>query len=214
VHPAISQGASTYVAYNWIVNPGEVAIHFSSAPGAEPVKASLLGNRVDFGADSDTNIPAVLIPDDMVAKQPGALIYSVSNTSPAGPLLNKSGLPLLGTPPVVLATPIAQPDDVRAAALKYSGKMPADRDPVDARIVSEISAQTTRIIDDPAQVGGLGAQKTAHAVAQVPSSPFSSSGVDDLWRVEAWLCALHLQVGGPNTPECPRSLSVYQTATH
>jgi hypothetical protein len=211
-NPVMSQGVSAFVAYNWVVNPDQLAIHFYSTAGVNPLRASIVANRVDFGLDSDKNIPAVLIPADMKAKVPGVQIYLNNNTSPGGALSNTGSLPLQSSPPVVLLKPIAQPADVRESALRFAGKMPRQRDPIDARIASQISAHTTRIIDNPSQVGGLPAVAPVVAVAQVPSSPFSTSSVDGLWRIEAWLCALHLQVGGANIPECPRPLATYQAA--
>jgi hypothetical protein len=208
-NPVVSQGASAYVAYNWVYNPKQLAIHLYHTPGANPTRASILGNRIDFGLDSDKNIPAVLIQEGMPAN---TQVYVSNNTSPAGPLMNTGNLKLQTVPPVVLGKPIAQPSDVRDAAMKFGGKMPRQRDAVDARIVSQVSAHTARVIDDPSQVGGLPIGAPVVAVANVPSSPFTATNVDGLWRIEAWLCALHLQVGGPNTPECPRPLATYQAA--
>ncbi len=84
--------------------------------------------------------------------------------------------------------------------LKYAGARPAARDTVDARIVSQAAAGSLKIIDSPADVGGLPDQPPVQQAAEIPTAPFDPSGQAGLLRIEAWLCQRHLDLGGQATP--------------
>ena len=210
-NPVLARGAAAFVGYNYIVNPGHGAIHFYSNERNGPLKATIVGNVVDNGNDTSSRLKAVQIPDDMTAQSPDAQIYLAGNSATGGPLVNDGGFKLAATPPVTLGGTFKPPADVRAFALRFAGARPGMRDAVDARIVSAARARTTSIIDDPSQVGGWPQIVPVRRAAIVPDSPFEPSGVDGLLRIEAWLCLRHLEVGGPNTPECPRSAAEYRS---
>lgn len=208
-NPAIARGSSVFVGYNLIADPGENAIHFYDATGPAPLQASIIGNVVTPGRDTDRNVTAVQIPDDMAGRLSDAVIYLSGNQAPAGPVTNRGNFPLAQTPPVTLA--VIPPADVRASVLKYAGARPAARDGVDARIVSEATAGSLRIIDKPADVGGLPNQALVEQAADVPTAPFTPSGQAGLLRIEAWLCQRHRDMGGQATPECPQESAAYRT---
>lgn len=210
-NPVVARGSSAFIGYNLIVNPGQNAVHFYDVEAPTPIRASVIGNVVVAGADTKHTVTAVLIPDDMAEKAPDAQIYLSGNRAAAGPLTNRGDFKLVASPPVQLADAIAPPDDVRAWVLRHAGARPADRDAVDRRIVAGAEAGTARIIDNPAQVGGLADTPPVFAAAAVPSNPFGAS-LDGLTRVEVWLCERHLTLGGPQTPECPRDLAAYRNA--
>jgi hypothetical protein len=94
--------------------------------------------------------------------------------------------------------------------LKYAGAGPAARDAVDARIVSQAAAGSLRIIDQPADVGGLPDQTPVQQAAEIPTAPFDPSGQAGLLRIEAWLCQRHRDLGGQATPQCPQEPSAYR----
>lgn len=201
-NPVIARGASVFVGYNLIVNPGENAIHFYDVPGATPLKASIVDNVVILGADSDHDITAVQIPDNMAQKNADAQIFLSGNQSPPGEVTNRGNFPLADAPPVTLAQEVAPPSDVRAAILRYAGARPAQRDTVDTRIVAGVESGTGRIIDNPTQAGGLQDAPPAQLVADVPVDAFASAGNGQL-QIEAWLCARSQALGAAPTPECP-----------
>jgi hypothetical protein len=200
-NPVIARGASVFVGYNLIADPGENAIHFYDAPGATPLKAAVIGNVVAFGPDSDHDITAVQIPDDMARKNPDAEIFLSDNRSVPGPVTNRGNFALASTPPVALAEPVTPPADVRGAVLRHAGSRPGRRDPVDARIVAGVESGAERIIDDPAQLGGLSDTPAVQRVAEVPAAPFAPAG-DGLTRIEAWLCARGQALGAAARPDC------------
>jgi hypothetical protein len=201
-NPVIARGASVFVGYNLIVNPGENAIHFYDVPGATPLRATIVDNMVVLGADSDRNITAVQIPDDMAQKNVDAQIFLSGNRSAPGEVTNRGGFMLADAPPVALAQDIAPPADVRAIVLRRAGARPGQRDAVDARIVAGVETGAGRIIDNPAQAGGLSEAAPVQQVADVPADPFGPAGNGQL-RIEAWLCARSQALGAAATPDCP-----------
>lgn len=202
-NPVIARGASVYVGYNLIADPGENAVHFYDVPGATPLAASIVGNVVVAGRDSDKNITAVQIPDDMTARNPDAVIFIHGNQAAPGEMTNRGGFQLASAPPVTLAQDITPPSDVRASVLRYAGARPAARDKVDAAIVAGVTNGALRIIDNPADVGGLDEAAPVTLAADVPSDPFGAVGAQ--LRIEAWLCARSQKLGAAATPECPAS---------
>lgn len=205
-NPAIARGSSVFVGYNLIADPAENGIHFYDASGATPLRASVVGNVVAPGRDTDRNVTAVQIPDDMARRLSGAAIYLADNSAPAGPVTNRGNFALAATPPVTLD--IKPPADVRMSVLRYAGARPAARDAVDARIVSQVVAGSLKIIDTP---DSLPDPAPVQQAADVPAAPFDPSGQAGLLRIEAWLCQRHLDVGGQATPECSQGPSAYRT---
>jgi pectate lyase len=208
-NPVIARGSSVLVGYNLIADPAENAIHFYDASGPAPLQASVIGNVVVPGRDTDSNVTAVQIPDDMAGRLSDAAIYLADNQAPAGTVTNRGNFILAATPPVTLEQ--NPPADVRTSVLKYAGARPAARDAVDARIVSQAAAGSLKIIDKPADVGGLPDQTPVQQAAEIPTAPFDSSGQAGLLRIEAWLCQRHRDLGGQATPQCPQEPSAYRT---
>lgn len=206
-NPVIARGSAVFVGYNYIVNPGENSIHFYDAEGAAPIRAAIVGNVVEAGMDSDDNVTAVQIPDDMAARMPDAQIYLAGNSSNAGAVTNRGGFRLADTPPV--ATEAKPIEDVRAFVLQYAGMRPKMRNEIDARIIAGIEANKARIVDAPPdpQTG-----QSSKSLVRLPEDPFALSGIKGVLRIEAWLCAKHIAAGGPNTPECPKTFSDYNNA--
>jgi len=207
-NPAIARGGSVYVGHNLIADPGENAIHFYDVAGTTPLLASLVGNVVLAGPDTAKNVTAVQIPADMIST--GAQIYISQNQSAAGMVTNPGNFVFATSPPVGPPPGYSPPGDVRGSASRYAGSRPSARDATDKQIVSAATSGTIRIIDDPAQAGGLPNPTPVQAAAAVPANPFEPSIRPGLLRIEAWLCMRHLSLGGPATPECPGTASDYQ----
>jgi hypothetical protein len=208
-NPVIARGSSVFVGYNLIADPGENSIHFYDAAGATPLQASVIGNVVAPGRDTDSNVTAVQIPDDMAGRLSDAVIYLSGNQAPAGPITNRGNFALAQVPPVTFD--VKPPADVQASVLRYAGARPGARDSVDARIVSQAAAGSLRIIDRPGDAGGLPDPAPVQMAADVPDAPFAASGQAGLLRIEAWLCQRHRDVGGQATPDCPQEPAAYRT---
>jgi hypothetical protein len=201
-NPVIARGASVFVGYNLITDPGENAIHFYDVPGATPLKASIVGNVVTAGPDSDRNITAVQIPDDMARSNSDAVIYLSGNRAGPGEVTNRGGFTLAAAAPVALAQGLPPPADARAAVLRYAGARPGQRDAVDDRIVAAAQSGTGRIIDNPADAGGLKETSPVQQVADVPDDAFTPAD-NGMLKIEAWLCARSQALGAAATPDCP-----------
>jgi hypothetical protein len=211
-NPVIARGSSAFVGYNLIANPAENAIHFYDVAGTTPLKASIVGNIVVPGGDTDKNVTAVQIPDDM-SKLADAQIYLSGNQAPAGPVTNRGNFTLANAPPVT--SPDAPPPaNVRTWVLAHAGARPSDRDPVDSRIVAGISTGASKVIDNPSEVGGLPEPPPRQGAPTLPEAPFSPATQPGLLRIEAWLCQRHFAVGGPVTPECPTNVAGEAGAAH
>lgn len=208
-NPVIARGASAYVGYNFIDDPGENAIHFYAVPEPTPLMATIVDNIVKAGPDSDTNITAVWLPDDMAQKLPDARIYIKGNRAAPGELTNASDFRLDDNPPVAPPDGFSPPGDVEAFVIAHAGAHPARRGAVDRRIVAAVQNGSERIVDAPPDRLDVA---TVAAAAQVPSAPFQPSSIPGQLRIEAWLCLTHLEAGGPPTPECPQSAHVYNSA--
>lgn len=211
-NPVIARGSSVFVGYNHIVNPGRNAIHFYDVAAPTPLRATIIDNVVQPGTDTSMTMTAVQIPDDMSAKVPDAQIYLKGNYAPNGALTNRGDFKLASAPPVEPLEAEAAPSDVRAYALRYAGARPGERDAQDRRILYGVVNGTSRIIDNPSDVGGLADTPPVHAVAAMPDKPFEPSRIAGLLRIEAWLCERHIAAGGPATPECSQSPVAYRKA--
>ncbi|MGN6516596.1 MAG: hypothetical protein ACTHLR_12255 [Rhizomicrobium sp.] len=209
-NPVIARGSSAFIGYNHIVNPGRNAIHFYDVAAPTPLRATVIGNVVQPGTDTSMTMTAVQIPDDMSAKVPDARIYLKDNYAPNGALTNRGDFKLAAEPPVAPLEQEAAPSDVRAYTLRYAGARPGERDAQDKRILYGVINGTSRIIDNPGDVGGLTDQRPVHTAPDVPDKPFEPSRIAGLLRIEAWLCERHLAVGGPTTPECSQSPAAYR----
>jgi hypothetical protein len=206
-NPAIARGSSALIAHNLIVDPGHNAIHFYDVPGATPLRASIIGNIVLAGSDTRSNVTAVQIPADMAVMNPDARIYLAENRAAAGPVTSNGPFALAAAPPV--EAKLTAPSDVRARVLRFAGSRPAARDAVDRRIVAGAANGTLRIIDNPADVEGLGEGAAVQGKAAVPDRPFEAAGAT--LRITAWLCQRSLELGSDRTPDCPQSAAQYRT---
>ena len=77
--------------------------------------------------------------------------------------------------------------DVENHVLAHAGARPADRDPVDARIVQQIRSRTGSFIDSPDQVGGYPAWKPVTRRVTTPTHPDGDDDGDGYTNLEEWL---------------------------
>ena len=69
-----------------------------------------------------------------------------------------------------------------------------DRDAVDRRIVSDVRKGRGRLIDSPAEVGGLGAVRTTHRSLSLPTKPAGDADGDGYSNLEEWLHCMAAKV--------------------
>jgi hypothetical protein len=224
-NPAFACGSSTVISNNLIYNPGRMAIHSNPCSSPQASAVSIIGNVVIAGPDTRAGewvdsvpISAIVLPPNL--QNPLLRIHQSDNRLQAsrtgqrlGPIVsNGSGTTFLLVPPISsdwLRRPSAE---VENYVLRYAGMRPTDRNPIDARIVSNVRLRRGKIINHPADVGGWPPLPPRTVSSSVPANPFSTSSDGSTLRIGAWLCVRHFEVGGasnrgcPNTPEYYRAL--------
>ncbi|NNE23341.1 MAG: hypothetical protein HKN11_12105, partial [Rhizobiales bacterium] len=212
-NPVISAGASVIVANNFIYNPGRAAIEFYPGP---LIRASLIGNVVKHGPNSKPDLTAIQAPKSFLRRSPDGLIFADDNQCCAGgtngETVATNVLSFIRYAPVKSSAWEIKPSaSVWPWIKSHAGSRPQDRDLVDNRIVNEVWANLGSIIDSPADAGApLNLPSRTHEL-ELPSKPFATLADSiDMRRIEAWLCARHLEVGGPPTPECPQEMNLYR----
>lgn len=155
-NPFFKGGSQGIVVNNYVFNQGSEAIHYNLSPreweGHEHVsgKMTIEGNVIEFGKDTRENAVAGKFrgPVDVFWKDNKVI------TTTNGDRLDGMHV-LLNNRPVWPKgyTPLSS-SQVQESVLKNAGARPWDRDKVDARIVAEVSAKNSRIIDSEQEVGG------------------------------------------------------------
>lgn len=203
-NPVMGKGASAYVANNYIVNPGQNAIHFYETESDEATHATLVNNVIEAGPDTKPSLNAILLPAPPAGVTPDAVYVDGNSTelsAKATPLAMAAGQEAAESAPVESVSWRLLPTDaVKDDVLKYAGARPADRGPTDRRLLAEIATNSERLVDAPPETAD-GIEPTKR-VADVPDDPFTvdSNGVS---RLETWLCAEHFAVGGAPSKDCP-----------
>jgi len=220
-NPVMGAGSSTFVANNYIVNPGLDAIHFYSHDGSKtvsrvPTLATIVENVVVAGPSTSKRMNAVRIPADMPMLSPDARLFIEGNLLKGrdenSNIANGGGFPLLQAPDVTSGGwKVLPAKDVEDYVLQYAGSRPANRNTIDARLLDDIAHKRERIIDSPDEVGGLPKPLETRAPLSIPADPDTPTRLG-MSRLTIWLCLQHLKVGGPRTPECALSPSVLQSA--
>jgi hypothetical protein len=209
------------LVYNW----GNTAMDLQSR--GLITQNSVVGNAFVRGPDTAGDHAPIGLRADSATLLPGAKVFISGNTGPgetsdawslAGSIYGtltlsnfKSSSPQAW--PATMTTLPASENVVREHVLKYSGARPADRDPVDARIISQTRAGTGRIINCVASNGTTRCQRNGggyptlavnRRALTLPANPndVTASGYTNL---ELWLHRMSAQVEGraPSPPEAP-----------
>lgn len=187
------------------------ATHFQDLVGAGPFAASIVGNKYIAGADTAT--PAWAVGTRSTISN-GSQLYMRDNILEGFQLFyNEAPFdPRVDTAPVSSGLIPHAGSNTEADVLANVGARPADRDPVDRRIVGDITARRGRIIDSQSEVGGWPALAVNVRRLTLPSDPHvvQSTGYTAL---EEWLHVLARTVEGvatadptPATPAPPTNL--------
>ncbi|MBI4205204.1 MAG: heparinase II/III family protein [Betaproteobacteria bacterium] len=147
--------------------------HFVLAPGMSPINTI----SINSGSASSFKIFVTDNTGPWMTSDP----WSVVATSRSKSTIN------VATPPVWSSGVVPMPSSsVENYVLSYAGARPLDRDPVDARVVSQVRTRTGAIIDSPSQVGGYPNLPVNYRALTLPADPntITSSGYTNL---ELWL---------------------------
>ncbi|MCF8359354.1 MAG: hypothetical protein K9H26_11380 [Prolixibacteraceae bacterium] len=159
-NPLFKGGTMGVVVNNYIYNPGNSAIRYSvvysewSGHDVITGKMAVVGNVMEQGPDTDdiplmraTNSPCQLYLSDNIA--------TGRNGNPVAEYVGDPEYLVSSLPIWHNSIEVLDPADVKNHVLNSSGARPWDRDAIDARIVSEVTNKTSRIIDRETEVGGL-----------------------------------------------------------
>lgn len=177
-NPRIKGGATAVVVNNLMYNGGKRFVAIGSSAG--PNFVSLVGNRMIAGPDTAADAAGIDILSDVAT---GTRIYLQDN------LVSWMGYRL--KPHVVFRPPIwhasLAPSDshlVEEQVLASAGARPADRDPVDVRVVWDVRRRSGRIIDSPSDVQGWARSPLSRRPFQVPEDPGGDDDGDGYTHIE------------------------------
>lgn len=168
-NPRLKGGVVAAVTGNVLYNWGSAAIGVGRRGNREILdgaQAVVTGNVAIPGPDTKSR---VLIR----AVDPGASVRAGSNLASAagGKPLSVIGPgiePLASTPPGLEPGPAQSASETIASVLSHVGARPAERDPIDQRIVASVITGTGRIIDSQEAVGGYPTRTATTRTLTVP----------------------------------------------
>jgi hypothetical protein len=208
-NPDSSGSARTYSANNLIYNYQTLATFYEDPDGVQTpgLLATHIGNSYKTGPS--TTPMSYLYGSRYLAS--GSQVYiadttvSASGGTPTGfTVINGDGVdPQVSAPPISVPgyTPLAS-SAVSAAVLATAGARPADRDAVDARIVTEVANRTGSVIAHQNAVGGWPSLAVNVRPLTTPANPHTvtASGYTNL---EVWLHGYAAAVEGTSTASAP-----------
>lgn len=202
-NPVLKPDASAVVANNLIFNPARRAIHAYWTPSEydghmdtlKPCVLTAVGNVVWCGPDTTNAVSVVYVAEgkgDVYARD------NVGLDAGGGPIMEVDGKPhLLDGPPSwpegLEPLPSGQ---VPAHVLKNAGAFPAQRDPIDRRIVEQVKTRQGRIINSQEQVGGYPNVEPVRRTLKLPQNPNDDDDGDGYTNLEEWLHALAAKAEG------------------
>jgi pectate lyase len=169
-NPLIKGNVTALIVNNMIYNPGKAAIHFSDRKGSGPSQASIVGNVIIMGKDSQMKLPPISYSRYMKSD---VLIYLSENK--------------------VFSTDGAS-SDVQRWILSSAGARPMDRDAVDSRLLRGIRNRTGRIIDSQREVEGFIDIDPVARKLTIPVNPHADNDGDGYTNLEEWLHSMSKKV--------------------
>lgn len=202
-NPAISEGASVFMANNFVFNGGQNFVQTYPRDINADTSIAIIGNIFQAGPDTKNRIKAVSIPA-MSAPPSVDRVFLHDNWFDIGPLgtisLIAPSVVLTDKPPLKSSYTVQPVGKVWTGILAHAGARPAHRDRIDQAILSGVAARTLRIIDAD-KVPPLPSATGTRAWAE-PTHPFALERGGTITIASA-LCRDHLAAGGRPSPSCP-----------
>ena len=188
-NPVIGMDASAIVTNNLIYDPGHFAVVLYKGRRCCPILATVASNTMIPGPATWDSTTTLRLTDKV---HEDTRIYAVDN----GSQVSEIGEAVWATDQPVAVTPLTllPADALEAELLVTAGARPADRDPVDARIVDQVRARSGGPIDSPADVGGLPELEEFRRPLVLPEAPDGDDDSDGYTNLEEWLHAYALAV--------------------
>jgi hypothetical protein len=185
--------------YQWHAAEGYLFVNFNAGGSAGgPWYASVVGNRFipgPYTTDGSNPLGYMFWYSPNGGANPGNRIYRADNTATDSNRVVEqyNGLgyePRVGSPPAQAPMPSGltplPSNQVEDFVLSSAGARPADRDPVDARIVQEVRGRSGRFIRSQNDVGGWPTLAANTRELNVPGNPHAVSP-SGYTLLEEWL---------------------------
>ena len=182
------------------LQPGAEAIHLDDPEHSGPSLASLLGNVLVAGPDTNATVPLCDVLWDVPATTEVGLYDNLLGRQPLSRALfnpGRCGRSLTRRRPGVGAAAVATTGGGGAGFCAAARRAtPAVRDAVDARIVESVRTHGGAIIDSPAEVGGAAQRADTDSSPALPADPAGDDDGDGYTNLEEWLHGLAAAVEG------------------
>lgn len=205
--PRLTQGNVVEFLNNFVYGFGKKATHLDSNLKMEgAARIDVIGNVYRRTADSRCHDPVILISKTFFDSQPPSQVHLADNAEIA-PISADCSPPdktdadvagrLSAAPLATVASwSLAPADSLYPSILDRVGSHPADRNPIDARILKGIRDGTARLIDSERDVGGWPEIEPASRRADLPFDHARINDEKDIQVLAAWLCERSQQAGG------------------
>lgn len=194
-NPFFKGDVSAVVTNNLIYNPGAEALHLDDPDRSGPTLLTVAGNVLVPGPDTNAAVPLV---DALAFVQPTSEVCMLANDSGGrfpyrallAPGIFRRADDLAGCSARFAPLTLLSAEQARAAVVAGAGARPLDRDAIDARIFADVGKGTGRIIDSPAEVGGLPETTPVLRTLTLPADPDGDADGDGYTDLEEWLHTL------------------------
>ncbi|MGB4057729.1 MAG: hypothetical protein WBK77_06570 [Alphaproteobacteria bacterium] len=200
--PRLTNGNRVTFINNLVAAPGAAATHLDTSEKIiNPGAIDIIGNAYIPTPLSNCKRPAIAINEKFLGSTPQTLVYLEDNI-----VLDRlrPGCMALIPPPGETAQSMltdfsdwsripasAVPDAIPARA----GSHPVRRNPIDKRLLADLSSGTLAIINSEADIGGFQEIKITHALAPVPDNLERIETQADVEKIRLWLCARQREIG-------------------
>jgi len=205
--PRLTQGNIVEFLNNFVYGFGKKATHIdSNQQMAGAARIDVIGNVYRRTADSGCRRPTVQISKTFFDSQPPSQVYLADNAE-IPPVLANCSPPeradaqvakRLSAAPLgkISSWQLTSADSLYPGILDRVGSHPADRNPIDARILKGIRDGTARLIDSENEVGGWPAIEAVLERAVLPLDHDRIDDAKDLLALTTWLCERTKKAGG------------------
>ncbi|MEM9840525.1 MAG: hypothetical protein AAF830_15400 [Pseudomonadota bacterium] len=189
-NPVLGSDVRALVKNNWIVNPRFNAMHVYLDDHPENMVAFFENNVMTPGQDTfeETRPLNLQSPDELAGT--GATLISTDNTVLMPD--DMAAIDFDSPGPAARADANIGTKAVPSHVVQFAGARPLDRNPTDRRIIEDVFAGSSAIVDVPPEDVVLPSSK---GVVVPPEDAFALTERGNT-RVEVWLEELHLELGG------------------
>jgi len=179
-NPRLKGDVSAEIVNNVFYNSGATTNFGSIGSDAGPNIVSAVGNKFIPGPNTSPTAAGFKVEGSAPT---GTKIYFNDNVAPGGGYIKTSKE--VSTPPIWHDSLVVRSSsEIESRVLSKAGARPADRDAVDARVVTEVRNRSGAIIDSQSQVGGWPNLANNQRTFNAPSNPNGDDDGDGYTNIE------------------------------